>query len=191
MLELDELLDIFNKGETLVMDEEALEACNYYTVEAQKITCELNNKYNTLEEGRRLFSRLINQDLDEDFRIFPPFYTDFGKNIHLGKNVFINADCKFQDQGGITIGDNVLIGHSVVLATLNHDENPEKRANLCPSPIVIGDNVWIGSNATLLPGVTVGDGAIIAAGAVVTRDVDECSVVAGVPAKFIRKVRTD
>lgn len=191
MLQLDELLDIFNKGETLVMDEEALEACNYYTVEAQKITCELNNKYNTLEEGRRLFSRLINQDLDEDFRIFPPFYTDFGKNIHLGKNVFINADCKFQDQGGITIGDNVLIGHSVVLATLNHDENPEKRANLCPSPIVIGDNVWIGSNATLLPGVTVGDGAIIAAGAVVTRDVDECSVVAGVPAKFIRKVRTD
>lgn len=191
MLELDELLDIFNKGKTLVMDEEALEACNYYTVEAQKITCELNNKYNTIEEGRRLFSKLINQDLDEYFRIFPPFYTDFGKNIHLGKNVFINADCKFQDQGGITIGDNVLIGHSVVLATLNHDENPEKRANLCPSPIVIGDNVWIGSNATLLPGVTVGDGAIIAAGAVVTRDVDECSVVAGVPAKFIRKVRTD
>lgn len=191
MLELDELLDIFNKGKTLVMDEEALEACNYYTVEAQKITCELNNKYNTIEEGRRLFSKLINQDLDEYFRIFPPFYTDFGKNIHLGKNVFINADCKFQDQGGITIGDNVLIGHNVVLATLNHDENPEKRANLCPSPIVIGDNVWIGSNATLLPGVTVGDGAIIAAGAVVTRDVDECSVVAGVPAKFIRKVRTD
>lgn len=191
MLELDELLNIFNSGKTLIFDEEAAETCNYYSVEAQKITSELNNKYNTLEEGRRLFSKLINQDIDDAFRVFPPFYTDFGKNIHLGRNVFINADCKFQDQGGIFIGDNVLIGHSVVLATLNHDENPEKRGNLKPGPIHIGNKVWIGSNATILPGVSISDGAIVAAGAVVTRDVEENSIVAGVPAKFIRKVKTD
>ena len=191
MLELNELLDIFNAGDALIMDEEAAEACNYYAEEAQKITCEMNYAFHTLEETRGLFSKLIGNEVSDDFRVFPPFFTDFGKNIHLGSNVFINAGCKFQDQGGIYIGDDVLIGHNVVLATLNHDENPENRANLIANPIRIGNKVWIGSNATILPGVSVGDGAIIAAGAVVTKDVGENSIVAGVPAKFIRKVKTD
>lgn len=189
MLKLVELLDIFNSGETLTMDEEALETCNYYSQEAQKLTCELNAKYHEFDERREIFSELIGQELDENFRVFTPFYTDFGKNIHLGKNVFINADCKFQDQGGIYIGDDTLIGHNVVLATLNHEEDPENRGNLIAAPIKIGNKVWIGSNATILPGVTVGDGAIIAAGAVVTKDVDSMSIVAGVPAKFIRKIK--
>lgn len=188
MLELEELLEFFNKEKTLTMDEEATEACNYYANEAQKITCELNYSYHDLDEIREIFSKLIGKKVDDLFRVFPPFYTDFGKNIHLGKNVFINSDCKFQDQGGIYIGDNVLIGHNVVLATLNHEEDPKKRGNLCPSPIRIGNDVWIGSNATVLPGVTIGDGAIIAAGAVVTKDVDEKSVVGGVPAKLIKKI---
>ena len=191
MLELNELLDIFNAGDALIMDEEAAEACNYYAEEAQKITCEMNYAFHTLEETRGLFSKLIGNEVSDDFRVFPPFFTDFGKNIHLGSNVFINAGFKFQDQGGIYIGDDVLIGHNVVLATLNHDENPENRANLIANPIRIGNKVWIGSNATILPGVSVGDGAIIAAGAVVTKDVGENSIVAGVPAKFIRKVKTD
>ena len=191
MLELNELLNIFNAGSTLVMDEEALEACNYYSQEAQKITAELNYKYNDFDKRRELFSQLINQELDDEFRVFTPFFTDFGKNIHLGKNVFINAGCKFQDQGGIYIGDDALIGHNVIMATLNHEENPERRANLIAAPINIGNRVWIGSNATILSGVTIGDGAIIAAGAVVTKDVEENSIVAGVPAKFIRKVNLD
>ncbi len=191
MLELDELLAIFNAGDTLIMDEEALDACNYYSKKAQEITCELNYKYHDFDKRRELFSELINQELDDEFRVFTPFFTDFGKNIHLGKNVFINAGCKFQDQGGIYIGDDALIGHNVVMATLNHDENPENRANLIAAPINIGNKVWIGSNATILPGVSIGDGAIIAAGAVVTRDVEENSIVAGVPAKFIRKVKID
>lgn len=191
MLELNELLDIFNAGDALVMDEEAADACNYYSIEAQKITSELNYNFNDFDERRELFSKLIGKELDDEFRVFTPFFTDFGKNIHLGKNVFINAGCKFQDQGGIYIGDDVLIGHNVVMATLNHDENPKNRANLIAAPIRIGNKVWIGSNATILPGVTIGDGAIIAAGAVVTKDVDECSIVAGIPAKFIRKVKTD
>ena len=191
MLELNELLDIFNAGDALIMDEEALDACNFYSIEAQKITCELNYNFHDFEKRRELFSQLINQELDEEFRVFTPFFTDFGKNIHLGRNVFINAGCKFQDQGGIYIGDDALIGHNVVMATLNHDENPDNRANLIAAPIKIGNKVWIGSNATILPGVTIGDGAIIAAGAVVTKHVEENSIVAGVPAKFIRKVRTD
>ena len=191
MLELNELLDIFNAGDALIMDEEASEACNYYAEEAQKITCEINYTFHTLEETRELFSKLIGKEVSDNFRVFPPFFTDFGKNIHLGDNVFINAGCKFQDQGGIYIGDDVLIGHNVVMATLNHDENPENRANLIANPIRIGNKVWIGSNATILPGVTVGNGAIIAAGAVVTKDVEENSIVGGVPAKFIRKVKNE
>lgn len=191
MLELDEILAIFNEGKTLTMDEEAAETCNYYAREAQKITCELNCKYHDFDEIRELFSKLIGKDVSEDFRVFPPFTTDFGKNIHLGKNVFINSGCRFQDQGGIYIGNNVLIGHNVVLATLNHEENPKKRGNLIPSPIKIEDDVWIGSNATVLPGVTIGKNAIIAAGAVVTKDVGKNTVVAGVPAKYIRDIKMD
>lgn len=118
----------------------------------------------------------------------PPFYTEFGKNIKIGKNVFINAGCKFQDQGGITIDDDVLIGHSVVMATINHGQSPEKRHWNYIAPIHIGKNVWIGSNATILQGVTVGENAIIAAGAVVTKDVAPGTIVGGVPAKFIKKI---
>ena len=191
MLELDEILAIFDEGKTLTMDEEAAVTCNYYSQEAQKITCELNNNFHDLDEIRELFSKLIGKKVSDDFRVFPPFTTDFGKNIHLGENVFINSGCRFQDQGGIYIGDNVLIGHNVVLATLNHEENPKKRGNLIPSPIEIGNDVWIGSNVTVLPGVTIGEGAIVAAGAVVTRDVDRNTVVAGVPAKYMRDVKMD
>ena len=189
MLELDELLKIFNGGKSLQMNEEAAEACNYYSQEAQKITCELNYSYHDFDEIRELFSKLIGKKVSDDFRVFPPFTTDFGKNIHIGKNVFINSGCRFQDQGGIYIGDNVLIGHNVVLATLNHEENPEKRGNLIPSPIKIGSDVWIGSNVTVTPGVSIGDDAIIGAGAVVTRDVAKNTIAAGVPAKYIRDVK--
>ena len=138
------------------------------------------------EEIRALFSQLIGKPVDESFTLFPPFTTDCGKNLSLGKEVFLNAGCRFQDQGGITIGNGVLIGHNVVLSTLNHDPAPARRAWLHPAPIVIGDRVWIGSNATVLPGVTIGDGAIVAAGAVVTKDVAPNTVVAGVPARLLR-----
>ena len=191
MMELDEILKIFNEGKTLTMDEEAAETCNYYSQEAQKITCELNYKYHDFDEIRQLFSKLIGRKVSDDFRVFPPFTTDFGKNIHLGENVFINSGCRFQDQGGIYIGDNVLIGHNVVLATLNHEENPKKRGNLAPAPIKIAADVWIGSNATVLPGVTIGKGAIVAAGAVVTKDVAENTVVGGIPARYIRDIKLD
>ena len=112
-------------------------------------------------------------------------------NSRVGKNVFINSGCHFQDQGGITIGNGVLIGHNVVLATLNHDFSPKKRSTLHPAPVVIGENVWIGSNATVVPGVTIGNGSIIAAGAVVTKNVPENVVVGGVPAKIIKALDTE
>lgn len=156
--------------------------------EALQITMKLNNTYHTPEEILKLMEQLMGKPIDKSFRMFPPFYTDCGKNTHLGKDVFFNSACRFQDQGGITIGDGALIGHNVVLATLNHDSNPKNRADMIPAPIVIGKNVWIGANATVLPGVTVGDGAIIAAGAVVVKDVPANIVVGGVPAKIINTI---
>lgn len=154
--------------------------------EAMRITCELNGSYHTPDGVRELFSELIGKQVDESFFMFPPFYTDCGRNITVGKNVFINSNCNFQDQGGITIGDGSLIGHRVILATLNHGIAPDDRHTLYPAPIIIGKNVWVGAGATILPGVTIGDNAIIAAGAVVTKDVPENTIVAGVPAKTIR-----
>ena len=155
---------------------------------ALKITTQMNGGYKTPAELRKLFSELIGQELDEGFGLFPPFNADYGQNIKVGKNVFINSGCCFQDQGGIEIGDNVLIGQQVVLATLNHDLMPEKRANMSPAPIKIGNDVWIGAHATILSGVTIGDGAVVAAGAVVTKDVAPNTVVAGVPARKVKEI---
>ncbi|WP_367569335.1 DapH/DapD/GlmU-related protein [Lacrimispora sp.] len=187
-MELKDFLDHLNHGLAVIGGSEAHLFMHKVSQEALQITTELNNTYHTPEEIRSIMSELIGKPVDESFAMFPPFYTDCGKNITIGKRVFINAGCKFQDQGGITIGDGSLIGHNVVIATLNHDLAPENRGTMHPAPIVIGKNVWIGSNATVLAGVTIGDGAVVAAGAVVTKDVPANTVVGGVPAKFIRKV---
>jgi len=154
--------------------------------EALRITAELNTGYRTPEEVRALLAELTGKGVDESVALFPPFYSEFGKNLTLGKDVFINLGCRFQDTGGITIGDGTLIGHGSTLTTLNHSIDPDKRADMVPAPIVIGRKVWLGAAVTIVPGVTIGDGAIIGAGAVVTKDVPAHTIVAGVPAKVIR-----
>ncbi|RHJ54132.1 DapH/DapD/GlmU-related protein [Bacteroides sp. AM10-21B] len=154
----------------------------------RRLLFDLNNTFHTSEEIVSLFGQITNSEVHESFRLFPPFYTDFGKNIHVGRNVFINSCCQFQDQGGIFIGDGTLIGHSVVLATLNHGFAPEDRQNLYHAPIRIGKGVWIGAHATILAGITIGDDAVIAAGAVVNKDVPAYAVVGGVPAKVIKYI---
>lgn len=156
--------------------------------EARRITFRLNSAYHTPEEIRELLSEQFGYEVPQSLRVFPPFYTDFGKHITVGEEVFINACCHFQDHGGVTIGDGCQIGHNVVFATLNHGLAPEDRKATYPAPIVLGKNVWVGSNATLLQGVTVGDNAVIAAGAVVTKDVSANTIVGGVPAKFIKHI---
>ncbi len=187
-MELTELLEIFRTADTLGENRAALETMRFYSREAQKITMELNTKYHEPDEIAALFSSLIGKPVGAGFALFPPFYTDFGKNITVGKDVFINADCKFQDQGGIYIDDGALIGHGVVLATLDHDLDPLKWQMLHPAPIHIGKKVWIGANATVTRGVTIGDNAVVAAGAVVTRDVPANTIVGGVPAKPIKTI---
>ena len=118
--------------------------------------------------------------------VFPPFYSEFGKNLTLGEGVFINMGCRFQDTGGITIGDGTLIGHGSTLTTLNHSSTRPGAPTWCRRPSCIGRNVWLGAAVTVVPGVTIGDGAIVGAGAVVTKDVPANTIVAGVPAKLIR-----
>ena len=156
--------------------------------EARRITFRLNTAYHTPDQVRCLLSELFGREVPQSLKVFPPLYADFGKNIAVGENVFINACCHFQDHGGVTIGDGCQIGHNVVFATLNHGLSPAVRTHTYPAPIVLGKNVWVGSNATILQGVTIGDNAVVAAGAVVTKDVAANTVVGGVPAKFIKPI---
>lgn len=188
-MNLEEFLEYMNSGKTVTADSEVHRCMSELAQEALRLTSELNGAYHTPQEVRTLFEQLTGKPVDDSFTLFPPFYTDCGKNLTVGKNVFLNSGCKVQDQGGVTIGDNTLIGHNVVLATLNHAFDPSRRADMCPAPIQIGRDVWIGSNAVILPGVTIGDGAVIAAGAVVSKDVPQNAVVGGVPARVIRHVK--
>ena len=187
-MDLQTWLGILDSGAEVTDDEEVRQMMHALSQEALRITAELNNAYHTPEEIRILMEKLTGRAIDPSFGMFPPFYTDCGKNIKLGKYVFINSGCRFQDQGGITIEDGALIGHNAVLATLNHNPDPDKRNNLFPAPIHIGKRVWLGANVTVLPGVTIGDNAIVAAGAVVTHDVEPNTVVGGVPARFIKRI---
>ena len=141
-----------------------------------------------MDEIRSIMSELICEPVGEGFRMFPPFHADFGMNIHIGKDVFINEGCCFQDHGGIWIGDGSLIGQQVVMATLDHDLDPAHRQDMFPGPIRIGRNVWVGAHATILRNVTIGDGAVVAAGAVVAKDVEANTIVGGVPARLLRRI---
>lgn len=184
----EQFIETMDSGALIVANSPVHEVMHRLSQEAIRITLEINNSYHTQDEIASLMSELTGQKVDESFRLFPPFYTDCGKNIRIGKRVFFNSGCKFQDQGGIIIGDDVLVGHNCVIATLNHAEDPDHRADMIPKPVRIGDKVWIWANVTILPGVTVGEGAILAAGAVVTKDVPPRTTVAGIPARVIKKL---
>lgn len=161
---------------------------NEMSEEARRVTFRLNSAWHSQEEIHSLLGELFGRPVPDTLRVFPPFYSDFGKNIHVGENVFINACCHFQDHGGVTLGDGCQIGHNVVFATLNHGLEPADRGTTYPAPIVLGRNVWVGSNATILQGVTIGDNAVVAAGAVVSRDVPANTIVGGVPARIIKRI---
>lgn len=183
-----DVLEKMRQGEMVAGGSEAHAYMHDIAQEALQVTSEINNGYHEPQELRHLFSKLIGKQVDESFNLFPPIYTECGRNIFVGKNVFINCNCHFQDHGGVYIGDGTLIGSYVVFATINHSQRSENRADNYPASIHIGKNVWIGSHATILPGVTIGDGAIIAAGAVVTKDVAQNTIVGGVPAKVMKQL---
>ena len=190
-MELHEFLDHCNSGAVIEGGSEAHRFMHAASQEALRTLARLNGSYRTPEEVRALMSELTGRPVPESLAVFPPFYSEFGKNLHLGEDVFINIGCRFQDAGGIIIGDGSLIGHGSTLTTLDHGVDPDRRADMIPAPIVIGRKVWLGASVTVVPGVTIGDGAIVGAGAVVTKDVPANAIVAGVPARVIRMTGFD
>lgn len=187
-MELTDLLAALNAGERIKGNSPLHEVMHRTSQEALRITGELNGGYPEPERVRELLGELTGTGIDETVTVFPPLHSDFGKNLHIGRNVFINSGCRFQDQGGVHIGDHALIGHNLVVATLNHPLDPSRRADLTPQPVVIGRNVWIGANVTILPGVRIGDDAVIGAGSLVTRDVPTGMLAMGSPARVVRPV---
>jgi len=184
-MEIEKLLGKMAQEGVIHSGSKVDEAMRKVSDETRTLCAKLNNGVYTNEQIRQHVSKIIGQGLDENFSLFLPFTTDFGQNIKIGKSVFINSGCRFQDQGQIIIGDQCLIGHNVVLATINHDFNPLKRGTMYLKPIVLKKKTWIGSNATILPGVTVGENSIVAAGSVVTKDVAPNTIVGGNPAEFV------
>lgn len=185
---LEDLLTALNAGETIPGGSPHHAAMLAASQESLRVTATLNGRYNSPAEVRTLMSELTGCQVPDSLQLFPPFSADFGKNISFGEDVFVNSGCRFQDQGGIDIGDGSLIGHNAVITTLNHDMLPSRRADMHPARVVIGRGVWFGANVTVLPGVSIGDGAVIGAGAVVTKDVPARAVVVGVPAKQVGTV---
>lgn len=170
----------------IIAGSEAHETMHAMSQRALRLTAGINNAYHTPEELRNLMSELTGKPIDDEFGLFPPFYTDCGQNITVGRHTFINMGCSFQDWGSITIGDDCLIGHNCTICTVNHSKDPDRRGDMICRPVKIGNKVWIGANVTILPGVCIGDGTIIAAGAVVTKDVPARTVAGGIPAKILK-----
>jgi acetyltransferase-like isoleucine patch superfamily enzyme len=183
-------LTIFERelaGETISLDDPEYPQIYAIIRKAIRITSELNTmRVDDNEQVNEVFSELINKPVDDTFFLIPPFYTDFGHNIQVGRNVFVNHACTFMDRGGITLEDNVLIGPKVNLITTNHPTEPGQRRSTISLPIVLKQGAWIGANVTVMPGVTIGENAIVGAGAVVTKDVAANTIVAGVPARVVK-----
>ncbi|RYU93612.1 sugar O-acetyltransferase [Emticicia agri] len=183
--------DIFERmkaGEPICKDDPGYHAFMEVVDKTIQQCVEMNTTATTVEQVREQLGKITGKTIDESTAIFPPFYTNFGRNISLGKNVFINHACSFLDMGGITIEDDVMLGPRVNLTSENHPLNPADRTTVLPAPIHIKQNAWIGAGATILPGVTVGENAVVAAGALVNRNVPANTVVAGVPAKVIKQL---
>lgn len=182
--------DIFERlrnGETIPSnDPEAFKLRNA-SFATKGLLVQLNNSSDPAEI-RDLLRQITASEVDESVAVFTPLYINYGKHTKIGKNVFINFDCVFLDLGGITIEDNVLIAPKVSLLSEGHSVDPSDRQSLVPGHIHIRKNAWIGAGATILPGVTVGENAVVAAGAVVSKDVPANAVVGGIPAKIIKSI---
>lgn len=183
--------DIFQRlqaGELLRKDDPEYGKFSEVVSHTIRLCVEMNATATDVDQVRSQLSNIIGTEIDESTTIFHPFHTNFGRFIRLGKNIFINHACSFLDIGGITIEDDVQIGPRVNLTSENHPLDPGDRTTLIPRPIVIKRNAWIGGGATILPGVTVGENAVVAAGAVVSRDVSPNTVVARIPAKVVKTI---
>jgi acetyltransferase-like isoleucine patch superfamily enzyme len=183
-------MDIFARmlaGGIIRKDDPEISAMWEVVSRALSLSPALNAATNTEQIGQ-LLSELIGSNIDVSTTVFAPFYTNFGRHITIGKNVFINHACTFLDLGGITIEDDVQIGPKVNIITENHPTDPAQRKMLLLNAVLIKRNAWIGAAATILPGVTIGENAIVAAGAVVHKDVADNTIVGGIPAKVLKTI---
>lgn len=142
----------------------------------QRLLQHLNTERHTPNETKQLLSEILGYQMDSNSEIRLPFYSDYGRKIQIAKNVFINCNVTMSDIGGITIANGVVIGPGVTLLTTDCSQI---------APIKIEENVKIGGQAIILPGVTIGTNAIVKAGTVVTKNVLKDTVVAGNPAQKI------
>ncbi|GGB96532.1 sugar O-acetyltransferase [Dyadobacter sediminis] len=181
------VFDRMKAGEPIRMDDPGYEDFSKAVARTIRLCVEMNAGATDTDEVRRWLSAITGMSIDQSTTIFPPFYTNFGHFISLGKNVFINHACSFLDMGGIVIEDNVMIGPRVNITSETHPLEPADRKALIPKAVFIRRNAWIGAGATILPGVTVGENAVVAAGSVVSRDVPANSVVAGIPSKVMKE----
>lgn len=183
-------IDIFERlcnGETILPNDPEAYKMREASYKTKELLVQMNNATNP-KEIRVLLSQITGTEIDESVAVFTPLYLNYGKNIKIGKNVFINFDCVFLDLGGITIEDNVLIAPKVSLLSEGHPLEPENRHALVPKPIHIKKNAWIGAGATILQGVTIGENSVVASGAVVSKDVPDNIIVGGIPAKIIKAI---
>jgi len=181
-------MDIFERlqsGETVPFSDPEYPNIFEMASRTMKLSAELNAT-SDINHIRELLSEITGSEIDASTTLLVPFHINLGIFTRIGKNVFINHDCTFLDIGGITLEDDVLIGPKVSLITESHPINPAERKSLLVNPVVIKRNAWIGAGATILPGVTVGENAVVASGAIVSKDVPANTVVAGIPAKVIK-----
>ena len=178
-------------GKEIVKDSPLFEEIHLAKQHNERLLMLLNAQYYSNEEILQLLEKVTGQTIDSSVKISQPFYSDFGKHITFGKDIFINQNVTFVDLGGITIEDQVLIGPGSSLITVNHLIAPKKRRGIKVEPILIKKNAWLGANVTVLPGVTIGENAIVAADSTVTKDVPDNVIVVGSPAKVVRKIEED
>lgn len=180
--------DIFSRlssGESVAIDDP-----DYYKIgEAVNRTIHLLKRLNAsddTDEVRKWLTKIVDSKIDKSTTVFPPFHTNFGRFIRLGKGVFINHACSFLDLGGITLEDGVMVGPRVNITSETHPIEARQRKTLVPGAVIVRRNAWIGVAATIMPGVTIGENSVVAAGALVTKDIPANAVVAGVPARVIK-----
>ncbi|RAV28702.1 DapH/DapD/GlmU-related protein [Sinomicrobium soli] len=187
---MEDYKDIFERlrnGETIPPGDPEASKMREASYATKKLLLRMNQSSDP-GEIRDLLGRITGSEIDESTAVFTPLYINCGKHIKIGKNVFINFDCTFLGLGGITIEDDVLIAPKVSLLSEGHPLSPENRHSLVPGHIRIKRNAWIGANATITQGVTIGENSIVAAGAVVTKDVPDNVIAGGIPAKIIKSI---
>lgn len=185
-MNVKEFLENYKNGKEINMFSEEFQIIYNKMQETEKLLWQYNNTFQSYKNNKDILNKIFETNLDESVIIMPSFHIDIG-NVEFGKNVFINKNCTIMDIGGVVIEDNVQIAHNVSIITPNHNYN--NRNILIPKRIVIKKNVWIGTAAIILPGVTIEENSIVAAGAVVNKDVPSGTIVGGNPAKVIKEIK--